>query len=160
MANVASLSYFAPILAFLIVFIVVFMVLSKTKMVLDKQWLQLFFSFLIATVFASATELRDYILSITPWFAMGLVSLFFILLLIAFVGKPVEGFTRGVGILFIVFMGIVFLASGFFIFSEDIFSYIGQVDDAIRNSMAFGSMLLIAASTATTWILVKGGKKG
>ena len=68
--DVSGISYFAPILAFLIVFVIIFAVLNKTKIFGEvNNWVLLFVSFLVATVFVSAAGVRDYVLTITPWFA-------------------------------------------------------------------------------------------
>ena len=101
MVDVSGISYFAPLLAFLVVFVIVFALLNKTKLLGENAFIQLFVSFVIGTIFVSAAGVRNYVLVITPWFGALVVSLFFILFIIGFVGKPVEGMTKGVGIAFV-----------------------------------------------------------
>lgn len=167
-ANLTGLGYFAPILAFLIVFIIVFAILNKTKLLHENAYLQVFFSLLIATIFVSAAGLRDFVMTITPWFAALVVALFFILLIVAFVGKPIEGLTKGIGVVFIILLSIIFLLSAFVIFSEVILSYIFGVGDAellnflasesFYNSRIFGAILLVVVSAGVSWVLVRKGK--
>src|SRR3989338_5683657 len=121
--EVAGISYFAPLLAFLIVFIVVFALLNKTKILGEEKFVQLFVSFLIATIFVSAAGVRDYVLTITPWFAVLVISLFFVLLIMGFVGKQADFMQKGVGITAIIVLVIIFLVSGFIVFSGAILPY-------------------------------------
>ena len=76
--DISGIAYFAPIFAFLLVFAVVFAVLWKLKIIGESKWGILFVSFLIATIFISAAGVKDYVLSVTPWFAILILSLFFI----------------------------------------------------------------------------------
>jgi len=168
--DVSGISYFAPILAFLIVFVIIFAVLNKTKIFGEvNNWVLLFVSFLVATVFVSAAGVRDYVLTITPWFAALIVSLFFLLFILAFVGKPLDDWNKGIGILFIIVLIIVFLISGFVVFSDFLMPYLSGegsegslgwlFNQSIYNSRVFGALLLIAISAVVSWVLMrKGGK--
>lgn len=161
--DISGISYFAPILAFLVVFVVVFALLNKTKLLGESGGIQLFVSFLIATIFVSAGGVRDYVLTITPWFGALVVSLFFVLFLLGFVGKPIEGMTKGIGIVFVSALVVVFLVSGFVVFSNVLWPYLpggGNVASLreIYNSRAFGALLLVGLSALVSWVLVKGKK--
>jgi len=169
--DVSGISYFAPILAFLIVFIILFALLNKTKLIGENAFFQIFVSFVIATVFVSAAGVREYVLTITPWFALLVVSLFFILFIIGFVGKPVEGMTKGIGIFFVVVLIIIFLVSGFVVFSDFIAPYLlGGTGDGVDpalfilsrefySSRVFGAILLLGIGIFVSWILSRTGKK-
>ncbi len=162
--DISGLSYFAPILAFLIVAVVIFAVLNKTKLLGESAWGNAIVALIIATVFVSAAGVRDYVLTITPWFAALLVSLFFILFFIGFIGKPIEGMTKGMGILFVVLLLVVFLISGFVVFSDVIQPFLPGGTKAggfkeIYNSRVFGGVLLLAVGIGVLWILVKSGVK-
>src|SRR3989344_4743623 len=78
--DVSSFVDLMPLLTFLIVFVLVFVVLNKTKVV-DNSFFQLLVSFLLATVFVTASGAREYVQNVIPWFAVLLVCLFFILVL-------------------------------------------------------------------------------
>lgn len=174
MVDITGISYFGPILAFLIVLIIVFALLNKTKLLGDHLFVQLFVSFVVATIFVSAAGVRAFVLTVTPWFGMLVVSLFFILLLLAFVGDPVKNFTRGVGIGFVILMLLVFLVSGFVVFSNLIAPYLPGSSGAgaeptlfyasreIFQTRFFGAVLLFGVGAIVSWILVKGttGKNG
>lgn len=160
-ADISGLSYFAPILAFLVVFVVIFALLYKTKLLGENAWFQLFVSFLISTIFVSAAGVRDYVLTITPWFGALVVSLFFILFFIGFVGKPVEGMTKGIGIVFILALIVVFLISGFIVFSDVIAPYLpgGIRAEGIYSSRVVGALLLVGITAIVSWVLVRSAVK-
>lgn len=156
-ADISGLTYFAPILAFLVVFVIMYAILAKTKILGEDAgpWLLLFISFLVATIFVSAAGVRRYVLEITPWFAVLVVSLFFILFIIGFVGKPAEFLQKGIGILAVLVLIAIFLISGFIVFSESIFTFLPPIDEWVYSSRVFGSILLIAISAVVSWVLVK-----
>ena len=158
--DVSWISYFAPILAFLIVFVILFALLNRTKLIGENTWLQLFISFLIASIFVSAAGVRDYVLTITPWFALLIVSLFFVLFIIGFVGKPSEFMQKGIGIAFVLVLIVIFLVSGFIVFSDVIGPYLpgNPGGDLIYTSRVFGALLLLVICAVVSWVLVAGAK--
>ncbi len=158
--DISGISYFAPLLAFLVVFVIVFALLNKTKLLGENAFIQLFVSFVIGTIFVSAAGVRDYVLTITPWFAVLIVSLFFVLFVIGFVGKPAESMTKGVGIVFILLLIIIFLFSGFVVFSEFLIPYLpGGPASWIYSSRVVGALLLLVISAIVSWILVRRVKE-
>ena len=167
--DISGISYFAPLLAFLVVFVIVFALMNKTKLLGENVFIQLFVSFLISTIFISGAGVRDYVLTITPWFAALIVSLFFLMFILAFVGKPLDDWNKGIGILFVIVLIIVFLISGFVVFSDFIMPYLsgenseGTIgwlfNQSIYNSRVFGALLLVVVSALVSWVLMrKGGK--
>jgi hypothetical protein len=95
-ADVSSITYFAPIAAFLVVFLVSFAVFHKFKLLGESKWVSLFVSLVVAVLFISVASLRLYVQLITPWFGALLVSLFFMLVLMHFSGgKEAPGWLRG-----------------------------------------------------------------
>lgn len=167
-ADLSGISFFAPIAAFLIVFIVVYLILIKTKLLGEYEWVLLFISFLIAIIFVSVAGARQYIQTIIPWFAILIISLVFLLLVVGLVGKPAEFLTKGIGIAFVIFLALVFLISGFFIYSNVLVNYLpgpgfGTGDnleatiflDWVYSPRVGGAILLIIISAAVSWVLVK-----
>jgi hypothetical protein len=170
-ADISSFAYFAPIAAFLMVFIVVYAVFTKTKVLGESKYLNLFIAFIIATMFISVAGAREYVQTITPWIAILLVSLAFLLATLGFVGKPVESMTKGIGIGFVVIMVIVFLVSALFVFSNVFGSIVpgpGYGDGLEPKTVFFlnwlysptimGAIILILISAGVSWVLVKKDK--
>lgn len=167
-ADISAITYFAPIAAFLIVFAVVFAVLIKTKILGEHKLGVLLIAFIIAALFVSAAGAIKFISTIVPWFAVLLVSFIFLLAFTGIVGKPAESMTKGLGIGFVVVLILVFLVSGFIIFSDVISPYLpGQGFGAGDNTEATvaldwlysprvgGAILLIIISVAVSWVLVR-----
>jgi hypothetical protein len=164
--DLSGISYFLPLLSFLLVFVVIFAILQKTK-IFENKWLQLFTSFLFSTIFVSFVGARSYVINVIPWFAVMVVCLFLILFLISFVGKPLEGWNKGMGILFVVALLLVFLVSALFVFSSVIGPYLPGGDagsansDVIRflgwaySSRVAGGFLLLIISALVSWVLFK-----
>lgn len=171
-AQLDTFAFFAPIAAFLIVFIVGFAVLWKTKLLGESKWANLFVSFLIATVFISTAGAVRYIGTIVPWFAVALVSLAFLLAITGFVGKPTESMNKGIGISFVILLALVFVISGFIIFSNLIIGYLpgpgfGQgltegeffALDWLYSPRIAGAVILVVLSAIVSWILVRTDSK-
>lgn len=166
MVDITAISYFAPIAAFLLVFIVVFAILHKLEIVGENRWVQLFLGLLVASIFISAAGTKDYVLTVIPWVVVLIVALFFILLLLGFIGKEMSFMNKGVGIAVVIILALVFLASAFVVFNDVLFLPGGPIpDNAEINSIIFfdwlyservwGAIVLIIASAIVTWVLVK-----
>lgn len=173
-ADVSSFTYFAPILVFLIVFAIMIALLHKTKLVGENMYIQVFLSFVIATIFITASSARQLVLNVVPWFAVLLIALFLIMGLVGFIGgKSTENMVGStVGWVFIVLLIIVFLVSGVKVFSNSLGPYLPdatyeEVENANPNLVNFfswlysprvkGFLLLIAVAAVVTWVLVKTG---
>ena len=171
-AELTALAFFAPIAAFLIVFVVVFAVLFKTKVLGENKWANLFVAFLIATVFISTAGAVRYIGTVIPWFAVVIVSLAFILILTGFIGEPAKSMNKGISIAFVIILSLVFLISGFLVFSKLILSYLpgpnfgtGLTEgeffflDWLYSPRIAGAVILLVVSALVSWVLVKSGDK-
>ncbi len=166
-ADVSAITYFAPILSFLIVFVLVFALLAKTKLLGEEKFIQLFISFIIATVFVTAASVRQLVLDVIPWFAVFIVALFFILVLTGFMGKT-DIVGKGTGWFFIVLVIAAFIISGIKLFSSTFAPYLpgpsygigGDLDilyftDWIYSSRVLGATLLLGVAALVSWVLVK-----
>lgn len=163
--DVSGISYFLPIVSFLLVFILVYAVLAKTKL-LDNKWVNLFLSFLLATIFISAVGPREYIINIGAWFAVFFVSLLLIMLLLGLVGKDMNFMHKGIGVAFVILLILMFIISAIVVFSDSLgqflpWSYGGGSADAqkitewLYSTRVLGAILLIVVSAVVSWILVK-----
>ena len=166
--DLTPFAYFAPVVAFLIVFVVVYAVLAKIKVITDNYWVNLFISFLVATLFISVAGAREYVQAVTPWFAILIISIVFLGALIGFIGKPAEFLNKWVGIASVIILTIIFLVSAFFIFSKLVIGYLPgpgfganadqnvlPVFDYLYSPRISGAIVLIIASAIVSWILFK-----
>jgi hypothetical protein len=170
-ADVSAIAFFAPIAAFLLVFLVSYAVLMKTKIIGEGRWVLLFVSFLIASIFVASGGVLDFVQTFVPWVAVLLISLFFIMMLIFFMGKEVSFLQKPIGVLVIVALGIIFIVSAFGVFNDVLIGYLpgpgfGSTGDAgalslldwIYSPRVSGAILLIVISAGVAWVLVKAKK--
>ena len=96
-ASVSAVGYFMPIFAFLLVFIVVYALLVKTKILGDNQSIMLFISFILSGFFIVQTSLVEFVKFTSAWFVVGVVMVFFLVTLLGFLpGKtPFEFLGKG-----------------------------------------------------------------
>jgi len=167
-ADLTAIAFFAPIVAFLLVFIVTYLILFKLKILGESSWLNLFISFLVSILFVSSAGAIDFIKTITPWFAVLIISLLFILLVTGFVGKDMDFIAKPVGIIFVIFLGVVFIVSAYLIFSHLIIGYLPGpwfgtgTDPAATQALSWlysprvaGAILLVIIAALASWVLVK-----
>lgn len=152
--DVSPIAYFAPILAYLLVAVVISAVLVKTKLISESPWVNVFVALFIATLFVSAGGVRTFVEVLTPWFALLMISMFMLLLLMGFVGEPLKGMIKGTGIVFIVLFAVVFLVSGFVVYSDLLVGF-----EWLYSSRVIGGILLLLASGLVSWIVVRSGVK-
>ena len=116
--DVSFLSEGMPILAFALVFVLAYAILAKTKILGENKWINSIISIILALIFITFTSIREYLMNITPWFAVLLTILFFLFLMVAFALKTSEWkkFTKPMAIVFIILLGIVALVAVFYTF--------------------------------------------
>ncbi len=166
-ADLSGVTYFAPIVAFLIVFLVCALLFLKVKILGDNKWMAIFVSLLIAALFVSFGSVRRYVEVVTPWFAVFMISLFFILMIVAFSfqGKIPEGFQKGLGLLFVLGLLAAFIISGVTIFSSELGFWLPGSIESFDNPLyawissppILGAIILIVLTAAVSWVLVKKG---
>jgi len=164
-ADLSGISYFLPILGFLIVWIIVYAVLNKTK-IIEQQWLQIFVAFIFSTIFVAAVGPREYVVNITAWFAVFLVSLFLIMVIMGLVGKDMNFMNKGIGVAFVILVILMFIVSAIIIFSDSLGPYLpwnygtgnpdaSRITNWLYSERVMGAVLLIIVSAIVSWILVK-----
>ena len=168
-ADVSAITYFAPVLAFLLVFVVVFAVLYKTGILGELLFVQLLTSFVIASIFVSAASAREYVVNVSSWFAVVVVSLFFLLFLLNFIGKWAD--EKWIGYLVVIVLLMVFLVSALNVFGSGLGPYLPgsyTKDEGSPAALGFfdwlysapvvGALLLIVAGAVVSFVLVKAAK--
>ncbi len=166
-ADVSAFVYFLPIFAFLIVFAIVYAALSKIKFIDESKFVQLFFSFVVATIFVTASSARQVVLNVIPWFAVLVVAILLLMALLGFIGKS-DIIGKGIGWVFVVLLIIIFLISGVKVFSSTISPYLPGAStnnnanpnllnffDWLYSAQVSGAFLLILSAVFVSWILTK-----
>jgi len=167
-ADVSFLVQIMPVLVFLLVALVTGAILTKIKILGDSLWINLFVALAVASIFVAFAGTREYVGTIVPWFVVVLITLFMILVLTGFVGKGADFMGKGIGIVFVLILGIVFIVSLFFVFSDSIAKYIPgpsygfgadenilNIADFFLSARVLGAVLLLIVSGLVAWVLVK-----
>jgi len=169
-ADVSALAFLSPIFAFLAVFVIMFALLMKTKLLGDDShpWINLFVSFIIGILFVAVSPLREFVLIVVPWFAILLLGIFFIMVLVGLMGKTDDVIGKGLAWFFIIILIGIFVVSGAFVFSDNIFPYLPGPDfgiDGDPETLVFfswlyspkvsGAILLLVLAGAVGFVLIK-----
>lgn len=160
-----TLAYFTPILAFLLVFTLVYAILNKTKVLGENAAIHSFLSLLIALIFVIAPAARLYALEVMPWLVVFLTLLFFFLLIIGFFKGNIEDLIKNklisTGILIVLLA--IFLISGIHVFGsllQRYLSYVGlnltDVRDIILHPAVLSLLVLfVIAAVLSFWFKKK-----
>ena len=125
-ADVSTIGFFLPIFSFLLVFVVVYAMLAKTKVMGDNQSTMLLLSFILASFFIMQVNLVNFIQFSSAWFTVGMVGLFFLMLIIAFLpgdaskilGSEKDGGGRWFGFGVLGLMILFFIISASYVFDK------------------------------------------
>lgn len=150
---IEGINFFMPIFAFLFVFVLVFALLVKTKILGDNKFVHIFISFIMAIFFVVNASLVDFIRLNTAWFAVFLICIFFIFLLIGFTHGKVEILQqKWVGWTLIVGLLVFFVISSSFVFNWaiNLEALNGWFD---LRWVGFGFLLIVAL--VASWLLTK-----
>jgi len=155
-ADVSNLGYFLPIAAFLLVFIVVYAILKKTKVLGESDGVMLFISFILAIFFVVEASLVEFVSFSSSWFAVLVIGVFFIMMLVAFTPgeKPLEMLTKGSWFAWVLIglMVAIFIVSSSYVFNWAVnWDYVWESD-------WFGLVLLIIIAAVVSFVIK--GKSG
>jgi len=154
--------YFLPLLIFFLVFVIVFALLRKTKIIGENSWFNFTVALTAAIIFIASSSLKQYVAMTVPWLVAMLVIVFFIVLIYAFIGGGKFESWLGPALALIVVIALIFilLISAINVFAPLMKSVTGgeeafNVITMIKNpSMLAGILLLLLAALAST-ILTK-----
>ena len=167
--NISSLFFFMPVISFLFVFVVVFAILAKTKVLGDGR-VNIIVSFIMAIIFMNFSSLDLFVRTITPWFIVLLVCLFFVLVIIGFsVGNDImkKMVTTRFGWVVVAILIIIFLIAAIRVFNpvfhpslivtsggEGSPGIVWQIRQML-DSQVMGSIILLIIGAAVAWFLTK-----
>lgn len=154
-ADISSISYFLPIFAFLLVFVVVYAILKKTEVLGDNSGVSLFISLVLATFFMVNTKMVEFVEFSSSWFVVFLVCLLFIMMFLAFMGKDsLKLVMENKGVTWAAF-GIILIL--FVISAARIFRWVIEWDkiQAWFKTDWFGMILLIVVAAIAAAVISK-----
>lgn len=170
-ADLSNLVFFEPILVFAAVFVILFAILMKTKLLGEQAhpWFNVLVSFVIATIFTLSINLREVVLLSIPWFAVLLIAMFLIMVLIGLIGKTEDYIGKGLGWAFIITILLIFAIATISVFSDEAIPYLpgpgfGVGAESPETLFFFswlyspsvvGTVAFAAVAGFVSWVLIK-----
>jgi len=155
-----------PVFSFLFVFLIVWSILVKSKLLGDAAFVNLFVSMIMAIIFMSFSSLDLYVRTVIPWFIVLFVCVFLVMLITGLAAGDIGKFMgKWFGWIIIVLLLIIFLVSAIKVFNPvfhpDLLittgegtSLIEQIRYGMDGTIA-GGLLLILIAGIVSWVLVK-----
>ena len=156
MIDLSAISYFNPIFSFVLLFVIVFAILQKSKILGDSKPIQVIVGLVLSLMFISVVEVRGYVESVTPWFAVLVVALFFVIFLAALgLGKTDAIAKPWLIWVFIAILAIAFIYQGYH--SLDVASngdYI-SIKHWIQDDEVSGALWLVVFGGIATFVVTR-----
>lgn len=152
-----GVSTFIPVFGFLLVFVVVYALLGKTKILGENKFVHILTSFAVSIIFLVSANAIEYVKIVTPWFAAFIVSLLFIVLIVGLIKGNVEEFfkTKGFAWFVIMVLIIIFIFSAIYVFADLINKYMAGPKAFLLQPTVLGIIILIAITVVASWLLTK-----
>jgi len=157
--DLSGVSTFIPVFGFLLVFTVIYALLSKTKILGENKFVHIITSFGVAIIFLVSASAIEYVRVITPWFASFIISLLFITLIVGLIKGNIEEFFKGKGFAWfvVIVLIIIFVFSAIYVFADIINKYMSGPKAFLLQPTILGVLILIALTMLVSWLLTKKG---
>ena len=154
-AETGLVNYFLPIFSFLLVFIVIYALLHKTKILGENQPILLLVSLIMASFFIVNVNLVEYVEFTASWFVVIAILFFFAFLIIAFTSGKLEWFEKSwfAWVLLALLVGFFIVSSAF---TFDWAVNWGSVYGWFFTDW-FGFILLLIIAGVVSWVIAKKG---
>lgn len=155
--DLSGLSTFVPVFGFLLVFTVVYALLSKTELLGKNRFVHILVSFGIAIIFLVSANAIEYVKVVTPWFAAFIISLLFIGLVVGLMGKDSmeKIFKPGFAWFIVIVLILIFLVSAAYVFADVINKYMGEPKAFLLQPQILGVVVLIGLTVFAAWLLTR-----
>src|SRR3989338_3005518 len=165
--DITGIYLFMPVFSFLFVFLIIYAILVRFKILGDSQFVNLLISFIISIFFMSFSVVDLYVRTLIPWFVVLLVCIFLILLIGGFASGKLENIQTNkfmwvvVGILISIILIVsikvfnpilhpdLVLTSG-----ESGTSLLGQLGYIVDTQVA-GSLILLVIAAVVAWVITR-----
>jgi len=155
--DISGIGYFMPIFGFLFIFIIVYALLAKTKLLGDSKAINAIIALVVAIIFAVFASTQEYIRQVTPWFAVLMIVLFFVLIIIGLSQQKIADIMKPWAVwVFIIALILVFLIVAIKVF-PDTFGNVWSdiVYFFINNAKIAGAIVLLIIGGIVVWIVTK-----
>lgn len=164
--DISGIYFFMPVFSFLFVFLIVYAILARTKILGDSAFVNFLVSFIMAIIFMSFSSLDLYVKTIIPWSIVLFISVFLVLLIAGLSTKELDKImTKGFAWIVIIILLIIFLIAAIKVFnpvfhpdliitSGEGTSLVEQISYAYGGKV-FGTILLIVIAIIVSWVLTR-----
>lgn len=90
MIDLSAVNYVLPLASFIFIFVLLFALLLKTKILGENAFSNAVISFIVAVIFISISSVRELLELMLPWFSIIIVVIVIVILLVTFVMKKPE----------------------------------------------------------------------
>jgi len=152
----SSIATFLPVFAFLLVFAVVYGLLSKTKILGENRFVHILISFSLAVIFLASSSALQFTKVSSAWFAAFIISILFIVLIVGLARKNLEDIlTPGFTWFIVIALILIFIFSGIFVFKDAINTYLAQPKNFILDPTILGVVVLVGLTVFISWLLAR-----
>jgi len=151
--EVGLINYLMPVFVFLLVFAIVFAILKKFPIFGDNVSVNAVIAFVVALIFMITPRAREMVTTMTPWFIIIVILIFFILMTLVFIGLKEESLVAlgkhpAMYIIVLVIVAIIFFVSLAKVFS-------GALDMSYFEFLAHPRILGVIVILAIASLAVK-----
>lgn len=164
--DISGIYFFMPVFSFLFVFVIIYAILAKTRLLGDSQFANVLVGLMMSIIFMSFSSIDLYVRTIIPWFIVLFVMVFLILLITGLSNKDIS---KVIGSKFawvvISILVVVFLIAAIKVFnpifhpdliitSGDGAGVVSQLREYL-DSRWVGGILLVIVAIAVSYVLTK-----
>ncbi len=142
-----------PVFGFLFVFVIVYALLAKTALLGGGKFVNVLVSFIIAIIFATIGSMQEYVRTVTPWFVVLVIVMFFILIIIGMSQQKIGDIVGKKFVwVFIVALILIFLVAATKVFSPIWF----EVRQFITHEgRIVGGIILLVIAVIVAWVITR-----
>jgi|SRR3989344_777416 len=155
--ELTGLNPFAPLFVFLLVFVVMYALLAKLKLLGEQKYIHLLISFIIAIIFVAFTSTREIVIKATPWAAVLLVLVFFIMILVGFTQKKMDDVIGPwLGWVVIILLVLIFLIIFMKVLGYNILNFLGDFNNIVQDyPKIFGALAILVVAALASWVITR-----
>ncbi len=155
--DISGLSYFMPIFGFLFVFVIVYALLKKTELLGGSGFVNLLVSFIIAIIFATMSSAQEYVKTVTPWFAVLMIALFFVLIIVGLSQQKISDVVgKEFALGFVAILILIFVIAAIKVFPYVFGNAWSEITEFVTlQSRIAGGIILLVIAGITAAVLSK-----
>lgn len=153
--DLSGIATFVPVFGFLLVFVVTYALLGKTKLLGENRFVHILTSFAIAIIFLVSANAIEYVRVVTPWFAAFIISLLFIALVVGLTGNLEKMLKPGFTWFIVIVLMLIFVISAIYVFADVINKYMGEPKTFLLQPQILGVVVLVGLTVFAAWLLTR-----